>query len=167
MVKRKLDTSEMSSTGARRRRGLIMAYCALPIPLLAGISVGARWPRAGTSFYETVAQLIVTLVVAIAVEVVTDREESPSPFGLAVPLLLFFAGWIGLLASVRVLLAGSTTGTSLTAGCSAAGLTAMGILTSLALFERVERSRPTNDPYAAFAVVAGYLLAVILVFILL
>ncbi|MEA2366503.1 MAG: hypothetical protein QOI32_2015 [Thermoleophilaceae bacterium] len=162
----KLDTPETPPTELKRRRGRIMAYCALPIPLLAGISVGARWPHADSTFYETVAQLIVTLVIAIAVEVVTDRDQQPGSFGLSVPVLLFFAGWIGLLASVRVL-AGPTTGTSLTAGSAAAGLTAMGILTSLALFERVERSRPTTSPYAAFAVVAGYLLAVILVFIVL
>jgi hypothetical protein len=144
-----------------------MAYCALPIPVFAGISVGARWPHADATFYATVAQLIVTLVVAIAVEVVTDQDRRPSPYGLVVPVSLFFAGWIGLLASVRVLAGISTTGNSVTAGSSAAGLTAMGILTSLALFERIERSRPGTSPYAGFALMAGYLVAVILVFMLL
>jgi len=143
-----------------------MAYCALPIPVLAGLSVGARWPHAGAEFYATVAQVIVTLVIAIAVEVVTDRDQRPSPYGLAVPLSLFFVGWIGLLASIRGL-AGSSSGNSLIAGCSAAGLTAMGLLTSLALFERIERGRAESSPYAAFAVMASYLVAVLLVFMFL
>jgi hypothetical protein len=108
------------------------------IPMLVGVTMGARWPDAGGDFYASTAQVIATLFIAIAVEFFArEASRKSAPLDRLRLVLLIAQSWAGFFACVRAL-AGDAT--AVTVGLASAGVTAASVLVSLTLYEQIRAS---------------------------
>ncbi len=116
---------------------LVVALLLL-FPVLAGVAVAMRWPGASENFHATVAQIIATLFIAIAVEFYArDKLMWDDKLDQFMVLGLIAFSWSGLFGSIRGML---DDGTAFTSGLAAAGMMSASVLVSLALFARVRAS---------------------------
>ena len=123
-------------------RRLFRLVGVVAVPILVGLALSKRWPRAGENFYATAAQVIATLFVAAAVEFFA-REATQAYMTDSIRLLLLIAvSWAGLFACIRALAGG---GTRETAGLAGAGVAAVSVLVSLALYEQIKARGEGSD----------------------
>lgn len=113
---------------------LVVALLLL-MPILTWLAVAKRWPTEDDAYYSTLAQIIATLFIAIAIEFFArDNVLWKDRLDQFMILGLIAISWSGLFACVRALLDG---GTAFTSGLAAAGVMSASVLVSLALFARV------------------------------
>jgi len=150
-----------------RRLERLVLLTAVVLPLCVGITVASRWHgEAGENFYTTISQVIATLFVAIAVEFFTSADKEREGYEVGVLIALVLLAWTGFFACIRALV-GDDTGTSLTAGVAACGLTANVVLVSLTLYMRIVQSRQARAlNQGVLWLFVGFLTAPVLVLIL-
>jgi hypothetical protein len=109
------------------------------IPLAVGLTTAIRWPRFGPDAYPTIAQVIASLMIAIAVELFAREgpEWWEDPHDQVMIIALMGTTWAGLFGCIRAML---HEGTLLTETLAVAGLMAASLLLSLALYMHIRRS---------------------------
>ncbi len=120
------------------RQPTVDAAMAILAPVLFGVGVGLRWPKLDDRAYDIVAQVIATLFIALAVELLAQKPgawRDPAHRVQAVALVLI--AWFGLFGCIRAIF---DDGSALTAGLAAAGLAAASALIALAAYARATDS---------------------------
>jgi hypothetical protein len=140
------------------RGGVVTTLGVAATPLLVGVAAANSWPHVGKEFYSSLAQVIATLFVAIAVDLFASQASRRSVRDALQLLLLIAQSWFGFFACIRALAGG---GTALTAGLAAAGVAAASVLLSLTLYERIRdvSEDSEKDQLIAAVVVTLFLMA--------
>jgi hypothetical protein len=155
------STGQGRHTRSSDETGLIALIPVVGVPILVGVAMGTAQRDAGNDFYATGAQVIATLFIAIAVELVrqADRRQLPNAIGT---LVLIGESWIGFFACIRALAGGAS---SLTLGLAGAGVTAAVLLLSWSLYEQItelDESTHQQKVMAAAVVITFLITAVVL-----
>lgn len=113
---------------------------AVGVPVVVGVTTAIRWPRFGPDAYPTIAQVIATLMIAIAIELFARDEYAwwEDPHDQIMIIVLIGTTWAGLFGCIRAML---DRGTLLTETLAVAGLMAASLLLSLTLYAHIRKSK--------------------------
>jgi hypothetical protein len=150
----------MATKPADRFRAAVFVALVLATLVLVGIGAAKWWPHASPEYYSVIAQIIVTLFLAVAIEFFTGSRDRADLLDRVLVFPMIAIAWLGLFACLRAIARG---GSAFTAGVAAAGVSAAADLIAILLYERLKKDEPALAGPIVVALIAAPILILVLI----